>query len=52
MKYATPGQKPGTRTEERGLPKWMLEHSHYSSPQHLNYRLQLAHATCETRTNA
>ncbi|MBZ3886430.1 Homogentisate 1,2-dioxygenase [Sciurus carolinensis] len=45
MKYDARPQ--GTR--ELGLPKRILEHSHYSFPQHLNYRLKQAHATCATK---
>ena len=30
-------REPRTRNREQGLPKRILEHSHYSFPQRLNY---------------
>lgn len=47
MKYDAGPQ--GTRNRELGLPKRILEHCHYSFPQHHNYRLKQAHATCATK---
>lgn len=33
-------REPRTRNREQALPKRILEHSHYSFPQRLNYRLK------------